>query len=226
MSRLLYLRNLEERQRSDQRKISKNKVKLTKELAKQIEEAKTLVAVEDLYRPYKQKKRTRAMIAKEKGLEPLANLILLQMTKEPLEKEAEAFINEEKDVKTVEDALKVQMILSQSTLQMMRNTVHGSVRQHGITEKSHPQRRNQKNLLYLRCIMILKNRFEKIAGYRILAINRGEKEGILQVKIEPDMQKIASYLARKIITRKNPNTTKALFAAIEDSYKRFDRTID
>ena len=61
---------------------------------------------------------------------------------------------------------------------------------------------------------------EKIAGYRILAINRGEKEGILQVKIEPDMQKIASYLARKIITRKNPNTTKALFAAIEDSYKR------
>lgn len=103
--RLLYLRNLEERKEAIKKNIEEQG-KLTKELAKQIEEAKTLVAVEDLYRPYKQKKRTRAMIAKEKGLEPLANLILLQMTKEPLEKEAEAFINEEKDVKTVEDALK------------------------------------------------------------------------------------------------------------------------
>ena len=159
--RLLYLRNLEERKEAIKKNIEEQG-KLTKELAKQIEEAKTLVAVEDLYRPYKQKKRTRAMIAKEKGLEPLANLILLQMTKETLEKEAEAFINEEKDVKTVEDALKVQMILSQSTLQMMQNTVHGSVRQHGITEKSHPQRRNQKNLLYLRCIMILKNRLKRL----------------------------------------------------------------
>ena len=99
--RLLYLRNLEERKEAIKKNIEEQG-KLTKELAKQIEEAKTLVAVEDLYRPYKQKKRTRAMIAKEKGLEPLANLILLQMTKEPLEKEAEAFINEEKDVKTVE----------------------------------------------------------------------------------------------------------------------------
>lgn len=85
--RLLYLRNLEERKEAIKKNIEEQG-KLTKELAKQIEEAKTLVAVEDLYRPYKQKKRTRAMIAKEKGLEPLANLILLQMTKEPLEKEA------------------------------------------------------------------------------------------------------------------------------------------
>ena len=97
--RLLYLRNLEERKEAIKKNIEEQG-KLTKELAKQIEEAKTLVAVEDLYRPYKQKKRTRAMIAKEKGLEPLANLILLQMTKEPLEKEAEAFINEEKDVQS------------------------------------------------------------------------------------------------------------------------------
>ena len=103
--RLLYLRNLEDRKEAIKKNIEEQG-KLTKELAKQIEEAKTLVAVEDLYRPYKQKKRTRAMIAKEKGLEPLANLILLQMTNEPLEKEAKAFINEEKDVKTVEDALK------------------------------------------------------------------------------------------------------------------------
>ena len=195
--RLLYLRNLEERKEAIKKNIEEQG-KLTKELAKQIEEAKTLVAVEDLYRPYKQKKRTRAMIAKEKGLEPLANLILLQMTKEPLEKEAEAFINEEKDVKTVEDALK---------------GANDIIAEHIAAKK--PEESSVFEMYY-----DFEEPIEKIAGYRILAINRGEKEGILQVKIEPDMQKIASYLARKIITRKNPNTTKALFAAIEDSYKR------
>ena len=156
--RLLYLRNLEERKEAIKKNIEEQG-KLTKELAKQIEEAKTLVAVEDLYRPYKQKKRTRAMIAKEKGLEPLANLILLQMTKEPLEKEAEAFINEEKDVKTVEDALKgANDIIAEH----IADDAEYRTWQHGITEKSHPQRRNQKNLLYLRCIMILKNRLKRL----------------------------------------------------------------
>ena len=217
--RLLYLRNLEERKEAIKKNIEEQG-KLTKELAKQIEEAKTLVAVEDLYRPYKQKKRTRAMIAKEKGLEPLANLILLQMTKEPLEKEAEAFINEEKDVKTVEDALKgANDIIAEHIADdaEYRTWIRKATWNHGkITSSAKKPEESSVFEMYYD----FEEPIEKIAGYRILAINRGEKEGILQVKIEPDMQKIASYLARKIITRKNPNTTKALFAAIEDSYKR------
>lgn len=217
--RLLYLRNLEERKEAIKKNIEEQG-KLTKELAKQIEEAKTLVAVEDLYRPYKQKKRTRAMIAKEKGLEPLANLILLQMTKETLEKEAEAFINEEKDVKTVEDALKgANDIIAEHIADdaEYRTWIRKATWDHGkITSSAKKPEESSVFEMYYD----FEEPIEKIAGYRILAINRGEKEGILQVKIEPDMQKIASYLARKIITRKNPNTTKALFAAIEDSYKR------
>ena len=173
-----------------------------------------------MYRPYKQKKRTRAMIAKEKGLEPLANLILLQMTKEPLEKEAEAFINEEKDVKTVEDALKgANDIIAERIADdaEYRTWIRKATWDHGkITSSAKKPEESSVFEMYYD----FEEPIEKIAGYRILAINRGEKEGILQVKIEPDMQKIASYLARKIITRKNPNTTKALFAAIEDSYKR------
>ena len=217
--RLLYLRNLEERKEAIKKNIEEQG-KLTKELAKQIEEAKTLVAVEDLYRPYKQKKRTRAMIAKEKGLEPLANLILLQMTKEPLEKEAKAFINEEKDVKTVEDALKgANDIIAEHIADdaEYRTWIRKATWDYGkITSSAKKPEESSVFEMYYD----FEEPIEKIAGYRILAINRGEKEGILQVKIEPDMQKIASYLARKIITRKNPNTTKALFAAIEDSYKR------
>ena len=217
--RLLYLRNLEDRKEAIKKNIEEQG-KLTKELAKQIEEAKTLVAVEDLYRPYKQKKRTRAMIAKEKGLEPLANLILLQMTNEPLEKEAKAFINEEKDVKTVEDALKgANDIIAEHIADdaEYRTWIRKATWDHGkITSTAKKPDESSVFEMYYD----FEEPIKKIAGYRILAINRGEKEGILQVKIEPDMQKIASYLARKIVTKKNPNTTKALFAAIEDSYKR------
>ena len=217
--RLLYLRNLEERKEAIKKNIEEQG-KLTKELAKQIEDAKTLVAVEDLYRPYKQKKRTRAMIAKEKGLEPLANLILLQMTKEPLENEAKAFINEEKDVKTVEDALKgANDIIAEHIADdaEYRTWIRKATWDHGkITSTAKKPEESSVFEMYYD----FEEPVKKIAGYRILAINRGEKEGILQVKIEPDMQKIASYLARKIVTKKNPNTTKALFAAIEDSYKR------
>ena len=203
--RLLYLRNLEDRKEAIKKNIEEQG-KLTKELAKQIEEAKTLVAVEDLYRPYKQKKRTRAMIAKEKGLEPLANLILLQMTNEPLEKEAKAFINEEKDVKTVEDALKgANDIIAEHIADdaEYRTWIRKATWDHGkITSTAKKPDESSVFEMYYD----FEEPIKKIAGYRILAINRGEKEGILQVKIEPDMQKIASYLARKIVTKKNPNT--------------------
>lgn len=176
--RLLYLRNLEERKEAIKKNIEEQG-KLTKELAKQIEEAKTLVAVEDLYRPYKQKKRTRAMIAKEKGLEPLANLILLQMTKEPLEKEAEAFINEEKDVKTVEDALKgANDIIAEHIADdaEYRTWIRKATWDHGkITSSAKKSEESSVFEMYYD----FEEPIEKIAGYRILAINRGEKEGIL-----------------------------------------------
>ena len=217
--RLIYLRNLEEKKEQVLSSIEEQG-KLTEELKQQILAAETLVSVEDLYRPYRPKRRTRATIAKEKGLEPLANLILLQMTKETLEKEAEAFINEEKDVKTVEDALKgANDIIAERIADdaEYRTWIRKATWNHGKITSSvkKPEESSVFEMYY-----DFEEPIEKIAGYRILAINRGEKEGILQVKIEPDMQKIASYLARKIITRKNPNTTKALFAAIEDSYKR------
>lgn len=120
------------------------------------------------------------MIAKEKGLEPLANLILLQMTKEPLEKEAKAFINEEKDVKTVEDALKgANDIIAEHIADdaEYRTWIRKATWDYG---KSHPQRRNQKNLLYLRCIMILKNRLKRLQDtvfLRSIAEKRGNSSG-------------------------------------------------
>ena len=217
--RLTYLRNLEDKKNQVLKSIE-DQGKLTEELKKQILDAQTLVVVEDLYRPYRPKRRTRATIAKEKGLEPLANLILLQMTNEPLEKEAKAFINEEKDVKTVEDALKgANDIIAEHIADdaEYRTWIRKATWDHGkITSTAKKPDESSVFEMYYD----FEEPIKKIAGYRILAINRGEKEGILQVKIEPDMQKIASYLARKIVTKKNPNTTKALFAAIEDSYKR------
>ena len=170
------------------------------------------------------------MIAKEKGLEPLANLILLQMTKEPLEKEAEAFINEEKDVKTVEDALKgANDIIAEHIADdaEYRTWIRKATWDHGkITSSAKKPEESSVFEMYYD----FEEPIEKIAGYRILAINRGEKEGFLKISLDLDsaqaMQLIRRNVvkpgtpARKIITRKNPNTTKALFAAIEDSYKR------
>lgn len=217
--RLLYLRNLQER-KDAVIKIIEEQGKLTAELKKEIEEAQTLVTVEDLYRPYKQKKRTRAMIAKEKGLEPLANIILLQMTDQPLEKEAETYIDQEKGVETVEDALNgARDILAEniSDNAKYRTYIRKSTWDYGkITSAAKKQEESSVFEMYYD----FEEPIRKIAGYRILAINRGEKEGILSVKIEPDQQKIASYLANQVITKRNANTTKFLLEAIEDSYKR------
>ena len=217
--RLLYLRNLQER-KDAVIKIIEEQGKLTAELKKEIEEAQTLVAVEDLYRPYKQKKRTRAMIAKEKGLEPLANIILLQMTDRPLEKEAETYIDQEKGVETVEDALNgARDILAEniSDNAKYRTYIRKSTWDYGkITSTAKKQEESSVFEMYYD----FEEPIRKIAGYRILAINRGEKEGVLTVKIEPDQQKIASYLVNQVITKRNPNTTKFLLEAIEDSYKR------
>ena len=217
--RLLYLRNLEDRKKTVKNSIEEQG-KLTKELAKQIEEADTLVAVEDLYRPYKQKKRTRAMIAREKGLEPLANLILIQTVQRPVEQEAEAFVCEEKGVHTIEEALKgAQDILAEhiSDDAKYRAWIRKATWDYGkITSTAKKAGEESVFEMYYD----FEEAIKKVAGYRILAINRGEKEGILQVKIEPDQARIAAYLTKQIITKKNEFTTKILLSAIEDSYKR------
>ena len=217
--RLLYLRNLEDRKKTVKNSIEEQG-KLTKELKKQIEEADTLVAVEDLYRPYKQKKRTRAMIAREKGLEPLANLILLQTVQRPVEQEAEAFVCEEKGVHTIEEALKgAQDILAEhiSDDAKYRAWIRKATWDYGkITSTAKKAEEESVFEMYYD----FEESIKKVAGYRILAINRGEKEGILQVKIEPDQARIAAYLTKQIITKKNEFTTKILLSAIEDSYKR------
>ena len=217
--RLLYLRNLEERKEAIKKNIEEQG-KLTKELAKQIEEAKTLVAVEDLYRPYKQKKRTRAMIAKEKGLEPLANLILLQMTKESLVKEAEAFINEDLDVKTVEDALKgANDIIAEHIADdaEYRTWIRKATWDHGkITSSAKKPEESSVFEMYYD----FEEPVAKLAGHRILALNRGEKEKVLTVKLEAPEDEIIRYLEKKPLHRDNPYTTPYLKAAVADSYER------
>lgn len=217
--RLMYLRNLQERKDAVKKSIEEQG-KMTPELLESLERAETLVAVEDLYRPYKQKKRTRAMIAKERGLEPLANLILLQKTNVPLVKEAQKYIDSEKGVETAEDALKgAKDIIAEniSDNAKYRSYIRKSTWNHGmiVSKARKPEESSVFEMYY-----DFQEPIRKIAGYRILAMNRGEKEGVLQVKIEPDQREIAAYLAQHVVTRRNEHTTKVLLEAVEDSYKR------
>ena len=217
--RLNYLRSLEEKKAQVLATIEEQG-KLTPELKKQIEDAQTLVVVEDLYRPYRPKRRTRATIAKEKGLEPLANLILLQMTKNPIEKEAEPFLSEEKDVNTVEDAIAgAKDILAESVADEAdyRIKIREMTMREGLlsTEAKDEKAESVYEMYYNYTEPV-----EKVAGHRILAINRGEKEKFLTVKIEAPEEKILRYLEKQVITRENPNTSSILQEVVADSYKR------
>lgn len=217
--RLNYLRNLEEKKAQVLATIEEQG-KLTPELKKQIEEAQTLVVVEDLYRPYRPKRRTRATIAKEKGLEPLANLILLQMTKNPLEKEAEAFLSEEKEVLTVADALSgAKDILAESVADEAdyRIRIREMTAREGmlVSEAKDEETQSVYEMYYSYAEPI-----SKAAGHRVLALNRGEKEKFLTVKIEAPEEKILGYLEKQVITRDNPVTAGALAEVVADSYKR------
>lgn len=217
--RLTYLRNLEEKKEQVLNSIREQE-KLTPELEAQILAADTLVAVEDLYRPYRPKRRTRATIAKEKGLEGLANIILLQMTDKSLEEEAKAYLSEEKGVETVEDAIAgakdiiAEMISDDAAYRTYIRNV--TFREGNIISTAKDAEAES----------VYENYYDftepvaKIAGYRILAINRGEAEKYLSVKIEAPEDKIYRYLEKKVITRDNVNTTTALKETIEDSYKR------
>lgn len=217
--RLTYLRNLEDKKEQVLSGIEEQG-KLTEELKQQILSAETLVAVEDLYRPYRPKRRTRATIAKEKGLEPLANIILLQMTKESPETEAEPFVSSEKGVETPADAIAGAMdILAENISDEAdyRKYIRDITMKTGkiVSTAKDPEKESVYEMYYE-----FEEGLAKLAGHRILALNRGESEKILTVKIEAPTERILQYLEKKIITRDNPNTTPALKAAAEDSYKR------
>lgn len=217
--RLTYLRNLEEKKTQVLSSIEEQG-KLTEELKKQILEAQTLVVVEDLYRPYRPKRRTRATIAKEKGLEPLANIILLQMTDKSLEEEAKAFVSEEKEVATVEEAISgAKDIVAESISDKAdyRSEIRERTFRKGMLVST--AKKPEETSVYEKYYEY-EERVEKMPGHRVLAINRGEKEKFLGVKIEAPAEEILGYLQREIITRKNPNTQDALKEAIEDSYNR------
>ena len=217
--RLAYLRNLEEKKEQVLASIEEQG-KLTDELREQILAAQTQVVVEDLYRPYRPKRRTRATIAKEKGLEGLANIILLQMTEKPLEEEAEEYVSEEKEVASVEDAIQGAMdIIAESIADEAdyRFYIRKLTMDEGMivsTAKKEEEKSVYENYYDF------EGAVKKIAGYRILAINRGEKEKFLNVKIEAPEERILRYLEKKIITRENPNTSECLKETIADSYKR------
>ncbi len=219
LERLNYLRNLEEKKEQVMTTIEEQG-KLTPELKKQILDAQTLVAVEDLYRPYRPKRRTRATIAKERGLEPLANVIALQMTRKPLTEEAVPYVSEDKDVPTVEDAISgAQDILAEriSDEADYRTRIREMTMKDGwlVSEAKDDTTQSVYEAYYH-----YEEPISKIAGHRILAVNRGEKEKFLTVKIDAPEDRILQYLERKVISRNNPNTAPALKEAIQDAYRR------
>ena len=217
--RLVYLRNLEEKKQQVLSSIEEQG-KLTEELKKQILEAQTQVLVEDLYRPYRPKRRTRATIAKEKGLEGLANIILLQMTRKSLEEEAKDFLSEEKEVLTVADAINgAKDIIAESISDeaAYRTRIREMTEKEGVlTAEAKDEKAESVYEMYYH----FQEPVTKLAGHRVLALNRGEKEKFLTVRVEAPEDRILRYLEKQIIKKENPNTTDALKEVIEDSYKR------
>lgn len=217
--RLTYLRNLEEKKEQVLASIEEQG-KLTEELKAKIVAAQTLVVVEDLYRPYRPKRRTRATIAKEKGLEPLAALITLQKAKEPLEKLAEDYVNKEKGVETVKDALDgAKDILAEAVSDeaAYRSWIRKRTMQKGtLISNAKDEKQESVYEMYYE----FEEALSKLAGHRILALNRGEKEKFLTVRVEAPQDDILRYLEKQIIRTDNPYTTPVLQEVAEDSYKR------
>ena len=217
--RLNYLRNLEEKKEQVISSIEEQG-KLTEELKKQILAADTLVAVDDLYRPYRPKRRTRATIAKEKGLEPLANLLSLQQLDHSAEEEAEAYISEEKGVASAEEALQGAMdIVAEAIADEAdyRTYIREKTMKKGtLTSTAKDEKAESVYEMYYN----FEEPVAKLAGHRILALNRGEKEKILTVKLEAPEEEIIRYLEKKTIRRENPYTTPYLKEAVADSYQR------
>ena len=227
--RLTYLRNLEARKQEVKTSIE-NQGKLTKEIVKSLEEATTLAEVEDIYRPYKQKKKTRATVAKAKGLEPLANIILAQTEKTPIEEIAKQYINidklseedkknKDKVVATVEDAIQgaldiIAEIISDNP--KYRKQIKRICYREGIisTKATKPEEKTAYQMYY-----DFNEKVNHLPSHRILAINRGEKEEYLKVKLEKPEDKILDFIARDVI-KGNTQFTSMLQTTIEDSWKR------
>ncbi|NLK36938.1 MAG: RNA-binding transcriptional accessory protein [Epulopiscium sp.] len=216
--RLVYLRNLEER-RQQVRTTIEEQGNLTEELQKKIDEAKTLTEIEDIYRPYRPKRRTRATIAKEKGLEALADYIWSQKISTPLEEYAKAFVNEEKGVASVAEALQgAKDILAEriSDDADCRKLLREETMREGLlTAKAVKAEEESVYEMYYD----YQEPVKKIVGHRVLAVNRGEKEGFLSVGIAVVQEELLKKLERKII-HKDSQTADILKEVIEDSYKR------
>lgn len=217
--RLKYLRNLEEKKAQVIAGIEEQG-KMTEELRQQILAAETLVTVEDLYRPYRPKRRTRATIAKEKGLEPLAAYILLQNAKEPLEQTAEQYISEEKGVASAADAVAGAMDIIAEMISDnadCRTWIRRTTMKKGkvISAAKDPEAESVYEMYYE-----FEEPVSKLAGHRILALNRGEKEKFLTVKVEAPEEDILRYLEKQTIHKKNPYTEPVLKDTVQDSYHR------
>ena len=220
--RLRYLRSLEEKKEQVIASIREQE-KLTPELEAQIRAAATMVAVDDLYRPYRPKRRTRAMIAKERGLEPLADLISLQMIKEPVEHAAASYVSEEKEVPTAADAVAgAQDILAEriSDNADYRAYIRRVTMQQGMIRSA---AKDEKTESVYEMYYNSEEPVKRCAGHRVLALNRGEKEKILTVKVDAPEETILRYLEKQTILRDNPYTTPILKAAAADSYERLIR---
>ena len=217
--RLNYLRGLEEKKEQVLSSIEEQG-KLTPELKQQILAAETLVVVEDLYRPYRPKRRTRATIAKEKGLEPLAAAITWKKMAEPVEEAAKQYVSEEKGVATVEEAIAgARDIIAEfiSDKANYRSFIRNVTMKKGtlISQAKDPDQESVYEMYY-----DFEEPVSRLAGHRILAVNRGEKEKVLTVKIQAPEEEILSYLEHQVIRPGNPHTEPVLKEAVGDSYKR------
>jgi uncharacterized protein len=217
--RLMYLRNLEEKKTQVIGSIEEQG-KLTEELRAQILAAPTLVIVEDLYRPYRPKRRTRATIAKEKGLEGLATILIAQETDKPMTEIAVEYLTEEKEVRTVEEAIAGAMDIIAEDISdeaEYRSYIRDiTVKEGKLTSTAKDEKAESVYEMYYN----FEESIEKLAGHRVLAINRGENEKILTVKVIAPEERILRYLETKVIRKDNAHTEGYLKTAIEDSYKR------
>ncbi len=216
--RLLYLRNLHEKCEQTKKLIDEQGA-LSDEIVIALENAKTLSELEDIYRPFRPKRRTRATVAKEKGLEPLASLIQLQLS-DNVHKEAEKFVNAEKGVDTAEQAIEGAMdIIAEyiSDNAEYRKIIRDLTINRGIIAVK-AAKDDEKSVYEM--YSDYREPVQKIAGHRVLAINRGEKEGFLSVTLEAPTEEIYKKLQTKIIVTKNDELKKLLTDVIDDSYKR------
>ncbi|MFV5318786.1 Tex family protein [Priestia megaterium] len=215
-----YLMNLEER-KEEVRRLIEEQGKLTEELAAQIHQAKKLQQVEDLYRPFKQKRRTKATVAKEKGLEPLAQW-LLSFPRSEVKNEAQTYINEESGVQSSDEAIQgaLDIVAEQiSDEASYRQWIRATTVKDGIIVTSVKDReKDEKNIyeMYYEYTEAVK----RIVPHRILAMNRGEKDGILKVSIDAPTDRILSYLYKEVIKKRDSSAEGYIISAIEDAYKR------